>query len=227
MTIIVAEIAQNHLGIMGLARNLITSAKKNGADLCKLQLYDHQKLYADEPNIPDSSLSFNQAQELFLYGASIGMEVFFSVFDTERVEWCERIGVKRYKVAFTSRFDNELINAIGKTKKKWFVSANVWRDFAKAPYYPDMLFCVPKYPALPDDIRFPNFIVEAGFSDHTVGVDCAKIAIAKGARVLEKHFALDHKTGVDAGWSMDAKELKELRRFADLCTLTSRPRLII
>ena len=30
-----------------------------------------------------------------------------------------------------------------------------------------------------------------GFSDHTIGIETALLAVARGARVIEKHFTLD------------------------------------
>jgi len=58
-----------------------------------------------------------------------------------------------------------------------------------------------------------DFKILQGFSDHTIGLDAAKIALARGAHIIERHFAIDHQTGVDAEWSMTPSELKELKRF--------------
>ena len=88
--IIIAEVGQNHCGDIELAKDLIELAKLGGADLVKFQLYDHKVLYKDHPEIPQVDLTFNQAQLFFDYGKEVGIEVFFSVFDVERVEWCEK-----------------------------------------------------------------------------------------------------------------------------------------
>ena len=95
-SVIVAEIGQNHCGDMNLARQLIRLAKENGADLCKFQLYDSKKLYGE---YQPTELTFEQAKDLFEYGYLWDIEVFFSVFDVERVKWCKEIGAKRYKIA--------------------------------------------------------------------------------------------------------------------------------
>ena len=56
-----------------------------------------------------------------------------------------------------------------------------------------------------------------GFSDHTIGLDCAKIALARGADIIEKHFSLCYNMGVDGKWSMTPSDLKELKRWEQVC----------
>lgn len=222
MSKIVAEIGQNHCGDMSLAKRLIRLAQENGADLVKFQLYDHKALYKDNPQIPNVELSLDQAQYLFQFGALLGIEVFFSVFDVKRVDWCEAIGVKRYKIAATMR-DKRVIDAVNQTMKPQVVSFNV-TYYHCYDYWPPRnyfkttrLFCPEGYPAklvyIPDFCEEPDY---QGFSDHTIGIDAAKIALSRGAKVIEKHFAIDHETGIDAKWSMTPSELKELKRFSDI-----------
>lgn len=214
---LIAEIGQNHCGDMKLAQRLISAAKENGADLVKFQLYNHKILYKDHPEIPDVELSFDQAQMLFNYGKEVGIEVFFSVFDVERVGWCEKIGVKRYKIA--SNKTREVVGAVRDTRKPVIISFNnTMPDGAKKEH--KFLFCISEYPATIKHLELIKFgdgnYSFDGFSDHTIGLDAAKMALARGATIIEKHFAIDHKTGVDAEWSMTPDELKELRRFHDI-----------
>jgi N-acetylneuraminate synthase/N,N'-diacetyllegionaminate synthase len=61
-----------------------------------------------------------------------------------------------------------------------------------------LLHCVSNYPADPGDcnLRAMDTLLSAfgypvGFSDHTLGVDVAVAAVARGACVLEKHLTLD------------------------------------
>ena len=203
---IIAEAGQNHLGNMGLAKDLIKLAHKNGADLCKFQLYDHNILYADHPEIPDAELSFEQAKMLFDYGESIGIEVFFSVFDLERVSWCEEIGVKRYKVAYNQRNNEELLLFIGLTGKPIIISSDEPTEY-------ETLYCVSKYPASAGDFNLDKLYLFDGISDHTVGTSMARMVMSLWNKSVEKHFAIDHKTGVDAPWSMTPMELRELSKW--------------
>lgn len=208
---IIAEIGQNHCGKMWLAQNLIALAKENGADLVKFQLYEHKKLYSND--IPNIELSFEQAKTLFVFGELEGIEVFFSVFDVERVKWCEEIGVKKYKIAYSQRSNEELFNAIKATGKSFFVSSNQYIIYNPKYLNYSVLYCIPNYPTQFKDLSLCSLVSFEGFSDHTIGLDAAKIALSRGAKIIEKHFAIDHHTGIDAEWSMTPNELKELKRF--------------
>ena len=226
---IIAEIGQNFCGDMTLAYSLIEQAKSNGANYAKFQLFDSFELYGEEKK---TELNFPQAELLFVFGKTIGIEVFFSVFDIERVKWCEEIGVKRYKIA-ARNWDKSLWSAIEATRKPTIISVDN-DNYDKWGWSEDWqsLYCISKYPAHLGDLRFDAGLFEGtgdgpdlseweypathnGFSDHTIGLDASKIAMSRGAKIIEKHFAIDHETGVDAEWSMTPDELKELRRFAD------------
>ena len=213
---IIAECGQNHLGDMALARYLIQLAKENGADLVKFQLYSYEALYKDHPEIPDVALSEEQAFMLFNYGKEVGIEVFFSVFDIERVKWCEEMGVKRYKIAARMR-DTNVLEAVEATGKITFVSVDPNLNNSSMIKDASRLFCLSEYPARVKFkyLDFPD--VRQGFSDHTIGLDAAKIALARGARIIEKHFSIAHHVGIDGQWSMTPSELKELKRWEQVC----------
>ena len=214
---IIAEIGQNFVGDIGLAEHLISEAYRGGADLAKFQLYDSKKLYGE---YQDTELTFPQARGLFEYGEKTGIEVFFSVFDVERVKWCEKIGVKRIKVACNQLGNNPLLEKIGGTGKHVIVSCRV----TPPPLHTDLrmvsfLYCIPHYPAQYGELLFDKIGLGSsfhGFSDHTIGLDASKIALSRGAEIIEKHFAINHQTGVDAPWSMTFEELRELARFSSV-----------
>ena len=219
---IIAEIGQTFRLGLDVASELIYQAKKNGADLVKSQLFDSRKLYGEE----DTGLKFEEAKALFDYAKFIGIEMFFSVFDVERVAWCEEIGAKRYKIAYSHGENEELLDAIISTEKPHLVSVSAVGPQLFAPKG-QYLYCIPQYPTLISDLDFTadwrHTIFEEdfdGFSDHTIGLDASKIALARGARIIEKHFALTHDIetgGVDAPWSMTPKELAELKRWETVC----------
>lgn len=211
MSKIIAEIGQNHCGNMQIAEILIGVAKLFGADLVKFQLYNTSALYKpDSPFINlarEAELSFDNAKHLFDYGERLGMEVFFSVFDLEKAGWCEDIGVKRYKIACSHNTNKPLLDAVESTGKPVIISSNGKLFSGK-----ETLYCVPEYPA--NEVDFTHLEDFAGFSDHTIGIEAAKVAIDLGVKIIEKHFAIDHKTGVDAPWSMNPRELKEIVKYA-------------
>ncbi len=229
---IIAECGLNHNGDMELAKKMICEAKNAGANLVKFQLYDADK---DEPNNPwhtylkQCELSFDQAKMLFDYGKEVGIEVFFSVDNVERVEWCEKIGVKRYKIGYGHRGDLDLYKIIIPTRKPLMVSVDVDGEGQPISYgLVQTLYCVPLYPTSLEDLNFNarsdswdstnTFDLINGFSDHTVGLDAAKIALAREAEIIEKHFTLDKSMyGPDHCVSMTPDELKELVRGEKVC----------
>lgn len=231
---IVAEIGQNWCADRLLGFKLIDEAKSCGADLVKFQLYDSKKLYGE---YQPTELTKEMARIFFQYGELQGIEVFFSVFDVERVKWCEEMGVKRYKIAHSQGENTLLAQAVLATQKEIFVSVthvNKLRDWynwlSRQPKQVRPLYCIAEYPTSLDKLQFFDVSLEApdplkstfrafyGFSDHTIGLDVAKIALARGAEIIEKHFAIDHKTGIDAEWSMNPNELKELKRWEQVCS---------
>lgn len=53
--------------------------------------------------------------------------------------------------------------------------------------------------------------IEAGLSDHTLGIVAPVVAVTLGARVIEKHFILDKSIGgPDASFSLDEKEFSQM-----------------
>lgn len=223
---IISECGQNHCGNFELAKEMIRLSRENGADLVKFQLFDPDKLYTPDfklyKEVKQAELSFDQAHGLFNIGKLEGIEVFFSVFDIERVKWCEEIGVKRFKLAFSQSNNAELLVALeGKnvivSLDKYGLNYSLWNNMTR-------LYCVPKYPTTLKDLDFKDIPFEPsmigrfnGFSDHTLDLTASKIALARGAQIIERHFAIDKKTGVDAEWSMTPDELKELVRWAKVC----------
>jgi sialic acid synthase SpsE len=222
---IIAEIGQNHNGDMALARDLIASARENGADVAKFQVYDARALFPREGNEwfdynCRTELSRDQVERLAAECASTGIEFMASVFDVERVGWLEAVGVKRYKIASRSIRDKALIEAIAATGKRVIVSLGMWNE----PRFPDIaapggaefLYCVSKYPTALSDLHLSkvDFGCYAGFSDHTIGISAPIAALARGARILEKHFTLDKSMyGPDHAGRMTPDELRQIAAF--------------
>lgn len=81
-----------------------------------------------------------------------------------------------------------------------------------------VLHCVASYPAKPEQVNMrkmntigDKFKVITGFSDHTEGIEACVVAVAMGAKIIEKHFTLDHDLpGPDHWFSSDPEELKTL-----------------
>ena len=62
MTILVAEIGWNFLGNIDLAKKMIVSAKKSGADAVKFQIWNPTN-YINDMNLIEKNLSENNLEE--------------------------------------------------------------------------------------------------------------------------------------------------------------------
>jgi sialic acid synthase SpsE len=223
---IIAEIGQNHNGDMGLAIELIRTAKANGADVAKFQVFDARALFP--PREQNEWFDYNCATELTRDQVSrladecarVGIEFMASVFDVERVGWLEDVGVKRYKIASRSIHDIPLLDALIATGKPLIASLGHWDK----PEFPTLtarepvkfLYCVSKYPTPLEALHLGSvdFGRYAGFSDHTVGLTAAMTALARGAVIIEKHFTLDTRSyGPDHAGSMTPANLERLHEF--------------
>ena len=222
---IIAEIGQNHNGDMNLAKKLILSAKENGADAVKVQVYNAKTLFPRENN-PwyDYNLSTELSKsDLFYladYSADLNIELLASVFDITRIEWLEELNVKRYKIASRSIHNKPLISRLVQTNKNLLVSLGLRGDepfpVMQTSAKVDYLYCVSKYPAKLEDLQLKSvdFSKYSGFSDHTIGISAAITALARGAHIIEKHFTLDNEMyGPDHMCSMTPNELRQLSLF--------------
>ena len=227
--LIIAEIGQNHNGDMAMARDLITAAKEAGADIAKFQLFDVESVFPHgdkkNPERKKAQLNREQLQELADFCTKTDIEFMASVFDTERVKWCQDIGMKRYKIASRSIYDKQLIDAITGTGKDIIASLGRYHEkgfpVINTSGKVDFLYCVAKYPTYPEDLDFLNidFNKFSGFSDHTIGIEASLIAMARGARIIEKHFTLDKNLpGPNHTHSIEPYELKQLVEFSRKCS---------
>ena len=81
-----------------------------------------------------------------------------------------------------------------------------------------LLHCTSQYPAPFEDVNLrametmgKEFNLPVGYSDHTLGIAVPIAAVARGARVIEKHFTLDRTMdGPDHKASLEPDELKSM-----------------
>lgn len=211
---IISECCTNWIDL-DMAKKMIKVCHEiNPNGLVKFQLFnpDDDKGKPHYDWVKDHALTFDQAKELFDYGNSIGQEVFFSVFAPEYVDWCEKIGVKRYKIACNMR-DAETLKSISETKKQRIVSIPYPYQNIKSECDYEILYCPDGYPQKSFTMplfNFDNYSVN-GFSSHVIGLDIPKLAISRGAYIIECHFILNHKILTpDSVWSITPKQLQEL-----------------
>ena len=172
-------------------------------------------------------------KELFEYARSIDIDIFSSPFDKSAIDFLEELNPSAYKIASFEITDYELVEYAASKMKPIIISTgiatfdeiqdvvNICRSVGNNDIV--LLKCTSQYPApleianlntIPDIAK--TFGVVSGFSDHTIGSTAPIVAVALGARVIEKHFIIDKSIGgADCEFSMNKQEftkmVKEIR----------------
>jgi N,N'-diacetyllegionaminate synthase len=231
-TYIIAEIGINHGGDVELARRLIDSAARSGADAVKFQTYLTEKRSPpDKPAVFDilkrCELPFAAFETLKQHADQCGVQFFSTPFDELSVDCLESIGCELYKIASFDIVNRNLLKKIASTGKPVILSvgmANVaeiktaYKLLRKRTNKISLLHCISSYPTNEGDARLGNiwaleesFDCVIGHSDHTADIVVPLYAVAAGAQVLEKHFCLNgQKDCVDGPVSITEDQMKKL-----------------
>lgn len=219
-TEVIAELGHNWKTIEE-AKNMIWTAKECGASVAKFQLYDITTIKnpgdSHYEELKHAELDRWQIEELANECKRADIEFMASAFDKERVGWLEDIGVKRHKLASRSILEPELIQCMLDTGKPIIASLGAWKKQEFPEFKADFLYCLTRRDIETSGVQnFPlDFVDCVGFSDHTIGIEYAKKAIDRGAKIIEKHFTLDkNMPGCDQAGSMTPSELRELCEYA-------------
>lgn len=153
---------------------------------------------------------------------------FSSPFDLTAVEYLETLNTPAYKIASPEIRDIPLIEACARTGKPIIISTGIatiedinlaiqtCRDVGNQKIV--LLKCTTSYPAPIEDANLKTlknfedtFNIIPGLSDHTLGSVVPTVAVALGAKVIEKHIILDKKIGgADASFSLNINEFKTM-----------------
>lgn len=244
---IIAELSGNHNGNIERAFQLIEAAQKSGANAVKLQTYtaDTLTIDCDESDFlisqgpwagynlyklyQEAHTPWEWHPELFKKAKELNIEIFSSPFDETSVDYLEKLGVCRYKIASFEIIHLPLIKYVAQTKKPMIISTGMANleeisdavnvAFSNGCSNLTLLHCVSSYPAVTRDCNLLTMLdikkhfpkVTIGLSDHTLGTTVSVAAVALGAEVIEKHITLARSEGgVDAAFSLEPAEFKEL-----------------
>ena len=239
MTLFIAEIGNNHNGSLGRAKSLIISCKEIGADIVKFQLRDFDKLYRQtRDDVEDLGVEYvkdvlrkyeldaDAHFELYEFCREQEIEYMCTPWDENSVEFLERLGVRRYKVASADFNNLPLINRLLKTGKEIIFStgmANIaeiqlrarWLKKMKANF--SLLHCNSTYPAPFEDIQLEfienllQITPKVGYSGHERGIAVSLAAVTLGATIIERHITEDKSLeGPDHQASLLPEEFAQL-----------------
>src|SRR5262245_37341201 len=94
---IIAEIHPQHGGAPAAVREMIRAAKLGGANVVKVQLYDAERLLG--PAWKYLEIGRDDLARYRRWCDEEEIELLASIFDAQRLRWCEDIGMRRYKIA--------------------------------------------------------------------------------------------------------------------------------
>ena len=233
-TYVIAEIGSNHNQSFDLALESVDAAKESGANAVKFQSLNVDKLYlnpSDSIKELHKRIDLQEEWHQKLNDYCIKKEITFHSTPTymESIDILEQLNVKLYKLASAQigTFP-QLVNKVASLGKPTIFSTGLTSlsdldqvvDIFEKNNNPNyiILHCNSIYPAPYDKInlklietyqkRYGKII---GFSDHSDGIATAIAAVSLGAKVIEKHFAIDRKLPVpDAPFSLEPDEFKDL-----------------
>jgi len=172
-------------------------------------------------------LSYEEHAELEKYAHSKGLDFIETLTSIKTISLLKYAEVDAIKVASRDLTNLPLLEELAKTGKKLILSTGMHSEqeldeaLETITKYHDnvaILHCVSEYPASYENVNLlsipylkEKYPYEIGFSDHTIGIVMAPVAVALGATIIEKHITLnrnmkgtDHRASLepDGLWRM-------------------------
>ncbi len=206
-TKIIAEVGSNHNGDMGLAKRMVGAAAEAGADYVKFQSWQTKNMRKGDKDYEyfrQRELSDEDHHALIAECKKSGIGFLTTCSDIGRIGFIKGLGLDAIKVASPDAGSHKMIGLLKGSFKSIIISTGMAyeeeiKKTAEILRGTDFTFlhCVSAYPAPPEKVNMSRmdwlrmFTPSVGFSDHTIGTEAAKLAIAKGASIVEKHFTVD------------------------------------
>jgi sialic acid synthase len=168
--------------------------------------------------------------ELQRYSKGLGITFFATPFDVESADFLAELDMPAYKLASADLSNTPLLRHVASIGKPMLLSTGgaTTDDVDRAvetirPLNEQLciLQCTAAYPCETEDLhlrvittfreRYPDYVI--GLSDHQNGISMALVGYMLGARVIEKHFTLNHAwKGTDHPFSLMPEGLRKLVR---------------
>ena len=168
--------------------------------------------------------------ELREFSNEEGVTLFGTVFDESSADFLAELGMPAFKIASGDLTNVPLLRYVAKLCRPMFVSTGggTMDDVERAvdtilPLNEQLcvLQCTAAYPCEVEELnlgvietyreRFPELVI--GLSDHQSGIAMSVVGYMLGARVIEKHFTLNHAwKGSDHAFSLMPEGMRRLVR---------------
>jgi N-acetylneuraminate synthase/sialic acid synthase len=194
--------------------------------------YDNEHSFGRTYGEHREALELSAAEwlELREFSKEEGITLFGTVFDEPSADLLAELDMPAFKIASGDLTNVPLLRHVAKLGRPIFLSTGggTMEDGERAvdailPANDQLcvLQCTASYPCEVEELnlgvigtyreRFPDLVV--GLSDHQSGIAMALVAYMLGARVIEKHFTLNHAwKGSDQAFSLMPEGLRRLVR---------------
>jgi N-acetylneuraminate synthase/N,N'-diacetyllegionaminate synthase len=241
---IIAEVGINAWNDLTLAKRFIEVAADAGADAVKFQTHiaDTEMVESEMRSIgvgevfdtvADCEWSVHEHRELQSHADEYDVTFLSTPFSSDAVNILNRLDIPAIKIGSGEMNNRHLLERSASTGKPLLVSTgmNTLDEIKETCEFLDdmtteyaLFYCISAYPTTAKDFDFHTISelsemanVPVGFSDHSTGVEAAKMAIGNGASLIEKHFTIDRRLPrPDQQVSIEPDELRSLCEFATL-----------
>lgn len=207
--------------------------------------YLHRDDVKHIPRFLSTRLTYDEFSILVDSIRSEGLIPMSTPFDEDSVEWCVDQGLDIIKIASCSATDWPLLEAAAKTGRILIVSTGgksieevdrIYNFLIHRKCEFALMHCIAEYPAPEENIQL-DFIdkmrtryrnVSIGYSGHEAPDDniVPMLAVAKGARIFERHIALPTETIKINAYSMTPAQadcwVESILRSQNICSLKKR-----
>ncbi|MCR6571179.1 pseudaminic acid synthase [Campylobacter insulaenigrae] len=193
--------------------------------LIKDGLWKGRKLYElyEEAKTP-----YEWHKELFECAKEENLICFSSPFSKIDLDFLKQFNPPAYKIASFEVNDYDFVRYVAKEKKPTLISTGIAYEeelneivkIFQEEQNPNLILlkCTSAYPSKIEDLNLnaiitlkQKFNTTIGLSDHSEGFLAPVLAVALGARVIEKHFILNKTLqSADAKFSLDFDEFKKM-----------------
>lgn len=238
--LVVAEIGNNHEGHFDRAAEMVRQAARCGVGAVKFQTVRAAQLIrraetARFERLTHFELSESQFAALSELAHELGLLFLSTPLSLGAAAFLEPM-LDAFKIASGDNDFFPLLENVARAAKPVIISTGVsdvsqidatvrflrgqWEEIGIQGNLA-LLHCVSSYPTPPEqaNLRSIPFLAErfgctVGYSDHTLGTETAVLAVAAGARIIEKHFTLDKNQSDfrDHQLAADPAEMAELVR---------------
>ncbi len=224
--LVIAEAGVSHFGDMGLARALVDMAIEAKADIFKTQFFDVDVMIAKRApewrdRLRPRNLTLDQFFELRDRCTAAGVAFMATAHDESRIEWLRELAVPAVKVGSGERNNPAFLTKLAQLGKPVILSTGMYSadDVRQALAAlvnggcseVALLHCVTSYPAPSDQINLAAMQaladiapVPVGYSDHTEDFLAVMAAVARGAKVIEKHITIRRDVPNAQDWKVSA-----------------------